>query len=579
MMKASLRTAVAAMFYIAVAAQAADTPRFEAADIHASVLTANIRSNFMQGPFVGGGRFEIRKATIVDLIRVGWSVQPDKIVGGPGWTGIDKFDILAKAPAGATSADLRLMLQNLLADRFGLKVHNDVKPMPTFALVVAEGKKLHLKEANGEGSPGCKGQDSGPSQGGGRLMMSGPDGVVTTFSLLPGNLVQFLCRNLSMAAFAAQLTGMIGANTGPNPVSDDTGLKGTWDFDLKYSFNLGGPLALTAGAERISFGEALEKQLGLKLEKREVPMPVTVIDAVNQPTPNPPGMTLNLPALPTEFEVAVIKPTPPDFRFGNFRPQRGGRVNIEGMSLKNLIQQAWNLLSQDLIVGAPKFAESDRYDITAEAPTYGPDPGASPGSAPGPADTPRFQTIDQDSINVMLRNLLIERFKIQYHTEERPSTAFVLTALKPKMKKADPANRTGYHEGPGADGKDPRIANPAAGRLVACENMTMKQLAQNLPMMAGGYIQGATVYDETGIEGAFDFTLSFSGAGMVGAPGRGGRGGGDGAPGGLPEAADPNGAISLFEALEKQLGLKLERTKRPAQVLVIDHIEPKPIEN
>ena len=53
----------------------------------------------------------------------------------------------------------------------------------------------------------------------------------------------------------------------------------------------------------------------------------------------------------------------------------------------------------------------------------------------------------------------------------------------------------------------------------------MKQLAQNLSMMAGGYIRGATVYDETGIGGAFDFTLNFSGAGMVGAAGRGGRGG------------------------------------------------------
>lgn len=63
------------------------------------------------------------------------------------------------------------------------------------------------------------------------------------------------------------------------------------------------------------------------------------------------------------------------------------------------------------------------------------------------------------------------------------------------MKKADPANRTGYHEGPGADGKDPRNVNPGASRLVTWENMTMKQLAQNLPMIAGGYIQGATVYD------------------------------------------------------------------------------------
>ncbi len=575
MTRAFLCPAVAAVFSAAASPQAADPPRFEAADIHVSVPSANIRSNFMQGPFVGGGRFEIRKATMLDLIRLGWSVQPDKIVGGPNWIGLDRFDLLAKAPAAASPADLRMMLQNLLADRFALKLHKDTKPMPAFALVAAEGKKLHLKESGGSGETGCKGQNSSSGEGGGRLMMSSPDGVVTTLSILPGNLIQYNCRNMTMPAFAAGLQGFVGANVGPNPVLEETGLKGAWDFDLKFSFNLNGPLAMNAGAERISFADALEKQLGLKLEKREIPMLVTVIDSVNPtPTPNPPGVTLNLPALPTEFEVAVIKPTPPDFRFGSFRPQRGGRVNIQGMTLKGLIQQAWNLFNPDLIVGAPKFAESDRYDLTAEAPTYGPEIDA----ASGPAEGPRFQTIDQDSINVMLRNLLIERFKIQYHTEDRLSAAFVLTALKPKMKKADPANRTGYHEGPGADGKDPRTANPAAGRLVTSENMTMKQLAQNLPMMAGGYIQGATVYDETGIEGAFDFTLNFSGAGMVGGGGRGGRGG-DGAAGAIPQASDPNGAISLYEAIEKQLGLKLERTKRPAQVLVIDHIEPKPIEN
>jgi uncharacterized protein (TIGR03435 family) len=575
MTRAVVYPAMAAIIYVATFAQAADAPRFEGADVHASAPSTNIRDNFIQGPYTGGGRFEIRKATIIDLIRLGWSVQPDKIVGGPNWAGVDRFDVLAKAPAHASSADMRLMLQQLLADRFGIKIHNDTKPMPAFALVAAAGKKLHLKEADGAGQTGCKGQDSAPGEGGGRIMMSGPDGAVTSLSILPGNLVQYVCRNMTMPAFAAGVGGFIGANVGPNPVSDETGLKGEWDFDLKFSFNLNGPMAMNRAGERISFGDALEKQLGLKLEKREVPMPVLVIDSVNQrPTPNPAGMTLNLPALPTEFEVAVIKPTPPDFRFGTFRPQRGRRVTIEGQSLRSLIQQAWNLFSRDMIVDAPKFIDTDRYDINAEAPAYGPEPD----DTSGPAEGVRFQTIDQDSINVMLRNLLIERFKIKYHTEDRPSNAFVLTGVKPKMKKADPANRTGFHEGPGPDGKDPRVSNPAAGRLVTCENMTMKDLAKNLPMIASGYIQGATVYDETGIEGAFDFTLSFSGAGMVGGGGRGGRGG-DSMGAGTNEASEPNGAISLYEAIEKQLGLKLQETKRPAQVLVLDHIEPKPTEN
>jgi uncharacterized protein (TIGR03435 family) len=565
------------MFSIAVCAQPADEPRFEAADVHASAPSSNIRNNFIQGPFVGGGRFEIRRATILDLVRLGWVVQPDKIVGGPAWAGLDRFDILAKAPAKASSADLRVMLQNLLAERFSLKVHKDMKPMPAFAIVVVQGKKPHLKESDGNGAPGCKPQSSGSGEGRGQLMFASADGVVTTIGLSPGNLITYNCRNVTMAAFASAMQGFFGANLGPNPVADETALKGAWDFELQFSFNMNGPLGAQAGAERISFADALEKRLGLKLEKREVAMPVIVIDGVNQtPTPNPPDMKLNLPTLPTEFEVAAIKPTPPDFRFGNFQPQRGGRVRIQGMTLNNLIRQAWGLYGQDQIAGLPKLADTDRWDIIAEAPTYGPDPDAT--SAGEPAEGPRFQTIDQDSINLMVRNLLIERFKIQFHMEDRPSSAFVITALKPKMKKAEPAGRTGFHEGPGADGKDPRIANPAAGRLVSAVNMTMKQLAQNLAMMAGGYIQNSAVYDETGIEGAFDFTLNFSGAGLVQGAGRGGRDGGAiGAA--SAEAPEPLSAISLSEAFEKQLGLKLEHVKRPGQVLVIDHIDQKPIKN
>lgn len=561
----------AAVLCFAAWAQPAPTLQFEAADIHPSEVSANLRNNFLAGPFIGGGRFEIRRATMIDLIRLGWNVRADRIVGGPAWTASDKFDILAKAPAEAKTSDLRLMLQNLLAERFGLKVHDGTKPMPAFALVAPAGKKPRLKEANGNGQTGCKGQDSAPGEGGGRVMFINEAGAVTSLSIQAGNLIQYTCRNLTMQAFAVEMQGMFGVNLGQNPIINETKLEGAWDFDIRYSFNMNGPMAAAAG-ERISFADAVEKQLGLKLEKREVPMPVTFIDSVNEnPTPNPPGMKLNLPALPTEFEVATIKPTPPDFRFGTFQPQRGGRVKIEGMALMNLITQAWNLFNRDLVVGLPKSIEMDRYDIAAEAFTYGPDPGGEPAQPAGL----RFQTIDQDSVNVMLKNLLIERFQIKWHMEERPTTAFVLTALKPKLKKADPAGRSGYHEGPPADGKDPRIANPAAGRLVTAENMTMKEFAHNLPMMANGYIQGATVYDETGIDGAFDFTLNFSGAGMVGGGGRGGRGG----DGPVPEASDPNGAISLSEAIEKQLGLKLEKTKRPGQVLVIDHIEPKPTEN
>jgi len=94
--------------------------------------------------------------------------------------------------------------------------------------------------------------------------------------------------------------------------------------------------------------------------------------------------------------------------------------------------------------------------------------------------------------------------------------------------------------------------------------------------------------DDTGLEGGYDFTLSFSAAGLLqsGGPGRGGEQAGPAAPaapnapaGGVAGASDPNGALSLFDAMNKQLGLKLEMQKRPMPVLVIDHVEEKPTDN
>ena len=87
------------------------------------------------------------------------------------------------------------------------------------------------------------------------------------------------------------------------------------------------------------------------------------------------------------------------------------------------------------------------------------------------------------------------------------------------------------------------------------------------------------VSDATEMPGGWDFTLSYSMYASMGMPApvaAAGRGGDAGQPGGMA-ASDPGGGPSLFEAIEKQLGLKLEKQKRTAQVIVIDHIEPKPI--
>jgi uncharacterized protein (TIGR03435 family) len=88
-----------------------------------------------------------------------------------------------------------------------------------------------------------------------------------------------------------------------------------------------------------------------------------------------------------------------------------------------------------------------------------------------------------------------------------------------------------------------------------------------------------TVLDSTGIEGAYDFTLSFSPAGMVNGAEVRRKGGDASAPGAPGEASDPNGGMSLADAMEKQIGIKMITVKRPVPVLVIDKVLQKPTEN
>jgi uncharacterized protein (TIGR03435 family) len=543
-------------------------PAFEAADIHSSAKSQN---PFPRTGPVHGGRYEVKTATMVDLIRFAYGFDTDKILGGPNWLEMDRFDVIAKVPAGSTPEDHKLMLQALLEDRFKLVVHKESKPLPSYALT--PGKKPQLKEAAGTEDSGCKPQSpSGtPAEGGVRLMMSSNSGgAPMTFNLGPGMTIQYNCRNMTMAAFAAGLRSMMGAGAslGSNPVLDETGLKGAWNFDLKYSMSFMGPMMMGENSERISLAAAIDKQMGLKLEERQIPTPVIVVDSVNRkPSENPPGTAEVLPPLPvaTEFEVATIKQVDPGtgMRMMRMQMQPGGRFVAEGMPLHIILNRAFNTNNNEYLAGLPAFVDSDRYDITAKAP-------AGAASA-GP--------VDMEAMAPLLLSLLVDRFKLKYHTEDRQVSAYSLVASKPKMKKADPASRTYCRNANAPAGA------PPGSRLLTCQNITMAQFAERLQGMTPEL--GWPVPDATELEGGWDFNLTFSMRpmmmGMPGMPmggGRGGEGGGGGgAAGVLPSASEPSGGYTLFEAIEKQLGLKLEKQKRTMPVVVVDHIEQKPTEN
>jgi uncharacterized protein (TIGR03435 family) len=542
-------------------AQSGTAPKFTVAEIKTSPHTflAGVR-----GPFFGGDRYELRYATLVDLIHAAYGVDAERIYGGPGWIEYDRFDVMAIAPKGSTAESRKLMLQSLLADRFGVKLHNDSKPMTAYKLTA--GKNTKLQEAAGGGS-GCefKVENNGPP----------PQRAAPGEPQPPIQLPIFVygCKSTTMATFATLLGGnpAAGQYFDNKIVVDNTELQGAFDFTLRFTPKV--PANIQTKGDSIPLFDAVEKQLGLKLELSTAPLPVIMVDTANEkPTENPPEVAKSFPPTPTEFDVAEIKPSASTPGPGVQPELKNGRVIIPGITLQNLMWIAWSLTPNDEIVGAPKWLNSDRFDLIAKAPD-----GVALGDLMPTAG--RSIPFNIDALQPMIKSLLIERFQMKFHMEDRPQSTYTLIATKPKLTPADPNGRTKWIEGPGADGKDPRKANPVLGRLVTCQNMSMKQFAALLQEIAPGYIHNPVV-DATGLEGNWDFTFNFSGAGAL--QGGGGERRGDGPPAGTPgsdAASDPNGALSLLDALPKQLGLKLEMQKRPVPTLVIDHIDQKPSEN
>jgi uncharacterized protein (TIGR03435 family) len=225
---------------IAFAQDSKAVSAFQVADVHKSASATDPRNSGMQGVVLRGGRIEIRRATILDLIKTAYGVDPDVVFGGPSWLDWDRFDVIAKSPMDTPSATVKLMLRALLADRFKLVVHRDTKPVPGFVLTMGKGK-AKLKEADGSGETGC----SAHVQRG--------EGAVQYWLAT--------CRNMTMEAFAETLRGL-DIRYLTSPVADQTGLRGARDFDLKWTDKRLFPYA---GADGVTLFDAVDRQLGLKL--------------------------------------------------------------------------------------------------------------------------------------------------------------------------------------------------------------------------------------------------------------------------------------------------------------------------
>jgi uncharacterized protein (TIGR03435 family) len=259
--------------------------------------------------------------------------------------------------------------------------------------------------------------------------------------------------------------------------------------------------------------------------------------AIPEPPPPPTRMAANANAV---FEVATIKPSDPNQR-GKVFTVRGRDVVTVNTTLGDLITMAYNLHPRQLS-GLPGWAETEKYDIT------------------GRPEAPGQPSVDQ--IEIMVRKLLADRFQLKFHREKKELPAYAITVAKTGSKlaksQADPNSLPGLFFGG---------ANP--GMSFNVRNATIAEVANVLQ----GNLLDKPVVDQTGLTEKYDFTLKFTPETSQIAGFGGER---QGAP---PPAADALDAPpDLFTAFQQQLGLKLESTKAPVDVLVLDKVE-KPSAN
>jgi uncharacterized protein (TIGR03435 family) len=229
--------------------------------------------------------------SLKDVMMIAYGLKEYQVVG-PDWLNNTDVDIEGIMGGGATQEQLRVMLQNLLVDRFKLAYHWGTKEFPTYSIVVGRsGPKMSESADRSSGDSAAL-----PREGQVRLDADGfpvsqgarPDGIGTVKingrSLLGA-------QRATMQELAKELSSKLHLGA---PVSDETGLKGKYDFTLKFA-TLGWDgrfldfpeLGISASAYEAmeplpELGVALQSQLGLKLEQKRAPVEVFVVERLEK---------------------------------------------------------------------------------------------------------------------------------------------------------------------------------------------------------------------------------------------------------------------------------------------------------
>lgn len=280
---AALATALAVWMPLGAQTPAATPQTFEVISVKPNV-SGEQSASFSIRP---GWQLVVRNNSLRNIVRNAYQLQNYQIVTAAGtqsWFDRDRFDITATSPKPDPTIDeFRGMVQALLAERFGLRVHREMREMPIYALVLARpdgrfGPQLHRSTMD------CEAVDAAARRGAPPPPLTRDGRPTCGTRMMPGRMI---AGGATMADLARNISNSAGRMT-----LDRTGLAGGFDFTVEFTPDqLPLESSLPAGlprppADGPSLFTAMQEQLGLKLDSQRGPVDVLVIDAAQPPTPD-----------------------------------------------------------------------------------------------------------------------------------------------------------------------------------------------------------------------------------------------------------------------------------------------------
>jgi uncharacterized protein (TIGR03435 family) len=268
---------IAAFALCRLQAQSPPEPRFEVASVRVADRQPPRRPMKLSGEIKGGPgtedpeRITYQWVSMNVILQTVFGLFDDQILNQPDWTYQTRFDIVAKVPPGTTKDQANQMMQNLLKERFNFSYHFVKKDYSELSLVLSKNGPKLKEAAPPDGlspprpEPGVPAPT--PSLDRDRYPIL-PAGYPNFTGIATEGVTYTTFRSTTLANLVRLLRLTAGAR-----VVDQTGLTGNYDFKLEYS---------VSGDPAPDLFTALEKQLGLKLEKTKVPLNALVIDHLDQ---------------------------------------------------------------------------------------------------------------------------------------------------------------------------------------------------------------------------------------------------------------------------------------------------------